>query len=187
MKALTPPCPQPSPPSAWALCQPGLSCHCQGLLPALLIADASGFSCSEPVSPCRAQVPSLDSLCSELCWALPALCQVPGNKPFSTFPKGLLEVHTFPLTQRAANSPLGMRRRQQSSDSQPSQPGVLQGWELSKNPNSCPALLSHSTELKKGEGTSFSQVTQPNTFLLSLLLPSASAASCMIPSRQAIE
>lgn len=61
----------------------------------LLIVNASGFSCSKPLSPCRAQVPSLTASAPQCCAALPALCEVPGAKlipletnPSAPFPEG---------------------------------------------------------------------------------------------------
>lgn len=83
-------------------------------------------------------------------------------------------MHTLLLIQRAAaKSLLGMRgRRQQSSGSQPSPPQHAATARCAPRVEALqePKLMSSTVEpqyrIKKGEGTSFSQVTLTNTFII---------------------
>lgn len=127
-------------------------------------------------------MPSLDSLCSSvLCCsrssrALPALCEVPGAKhPLIPSDTNLSQrasgsAHLYPNPEGCCKQPLGNERKKTAVTPSHLPPRHAAPARCAPRVEALrePRLVSSTAEqqyrIQKGEGTSFSQITQTNTF-----------------------
>lgn len=137
----------------------------------LSVVNSSGFPAQShclPVEPkCHPWQPLL--LSAVLLPLLCVKCQVQSSSRWKQTLQHLAQrasgsAYLYPNPEGCCKQPFGNERKKTAERAetlshlplgvQP-QPGVLRGWKLSKNPNSCPALLSHSTAFKKVKAPAF--------------------------------